>query len=328
MYFGNFGNDMNIVVIGKTDNTLYRHEVWYAKQLSTMGHTVYFADIRTCSDRLIDEMLAPTLPTQKIDLVLIFGGSNLEAFPIEKLRKENILVYLWHHDWHPEGTPVWLLDICARCDRVLWTIGEDSDMLDVHGQLPVWVPTVPHADIFHPTDYPLSKKKERVLFMGTPHTDRVAKIRGLLDKGIKIDIYGGHNITFPWPTDLQDMVKPLQVGAAANELLNQYAIVLNLGCTQHVQYAFSDRFLMTAAAGAFGVNEYFKGIEDIMNDGVHCAIWRNIDECVNAIIYYLDFPNERQKVAQHGYENFLKFFTIDTSCQRILELVNENQPPK
>jgi hypothetical protein len=62
----------------------------------------------------------------------------------------------------------------------------------------------------------------------------------------------------------------------------------------------SDRLLRAMGCGAFVVSNHYPGIELEFTPGVHLATWRDLDELIRRIDYYLEHDDERQSIARAG----------------------------
>lgn len=75
-------------------------------------------------------------------------------------------------------------------------------------------------------------------------------------------------------------------------------------------------------AGGFLLTDYVPYMEELFEDGKHCAIYRSLDEAVDKAKYYLSHDSEREKIAQAGFEEVMSKHTIDHRVNRILEVSN------
>lgn len=78
-------------------------------------------------------------------------------------------------------------------------------------------------------------------------------------------------------------------------------------------------------AGGFLLTDYVPYMEELFEDGKHCAIYRSHDEAVDKAKYYLSHDEERERIAQAGHELVLNNHTIDKRVDRILEVAKELQ---
>jgi hypothetical protein len=74
------------------------------------------------------------------------------------------------------------------------------------------------------------------------------------------------------------------------------------------------------ATGSFLLTSYLPDFEDLgLIDGEHLVLYRNLDEMVDKVRYYLAHDDEREKIAQAGYEQVIAKHTIQHRVSAILE---------
>lgn len=71
--------------------------------------------------------------------------------------------------------------------------------------------------------------------------------------------------------------------------------------------------------GSFLLTNWIPSIEEVFEDGKHLVLYRSLDEMVDKAKYYLEHNEEREKIAQAGYEEVLKNHTIQKRVSIILE---------
>lgn len=84
------------------------------------------------------------------------------------------------------------------------------------------------------------------------------------------------------------------------------------------------------ATGSFLLTDWVPYIDELFEDGKHLVLYRDLDEAVDKAKYYLRHEEERQKIAQAGYEHVMANHTIQHRVNVILDeymksrvLVNE-----
>ena len=55
-------------------------------------------------------------------------------------------------------------------------------------------------------------------------------------------------------------------------------------------------------SGGFLLTQWYQGIDDLMNVGAEMDCYNSIEECLEKVKYYLEHTEEREKIAQAGYE--------------------------
>lgn len=95
---------------------------------------------------------------------------------------------------------------------------------------------------------------------------------------------------------------------------------INLGHSgwPNVKYSWSARDYRVMAAGGFLLTNRIRGHSDFFKDGKHMAMYRSTEECLDKIAYYLQNPEERERIAQKGRERVLNHFTFKHSVETML----------
>jgi glycosyltransferase involved in cell wall biosynthesis len=92
-------------------------------------------------------------------------------------------------------------------------------------------------------------------------------------------------------------------------------VVFNIAMKEDVNM----RCFEALASGSFLLTDYVPSIDEIFEDGKHLVLYRTLDEAVDKAKYYLAHDDEREKIAQAGYEEVIKKHTIQHRVSRILE---------
>lgn len=79
------------------------------------------------------------------------------------------------------------------------------------------------------------------------------------------------------------------------------------------------RVFETMATGSFLLTNWIPTIEEFFEDGKHLALYKTHDEMIDKARYYLEHDEEREKIAQAGYEEVMAKHTIDHRVNRILD---------
>lgn len=93
-------------------------------------------------------------------------------------------------------------------------------------------------------------------------------------------------------------------------------VVFNTAMTTDINM----RVFETMGTGSFLLTSWIPTIEELFEDGKHLVLYRSLDEMVDKAKYYLAHDEEREKIAQAGYEEVLKKHTIQ---HRVNVILNE-----
>jgi len=82
------------------------------------------------------------------------------------------------------------------------------------------------------------------------------------------------------------------------------------------------RMFEIMATGSFLLTEWLPTIEEYFKDGVHCVMYKTLDEAVEKAKYYLKHEDEREKVAKAGMEEVFAKHTIKHRVETMLKTAN------
>lgn len=99
----------------------------------------------------------------------------------------------------------------------------------------------------------------------------------------------------------------------------QSKIVLNVS----IQDDLNMRVFEALGAGSFLLTNDLPTLQDVFQDGVHLVTYKNLDDAVEKARYYLTHDEERQKIAQAGYQEVMSKHTYK---HRILSMLNHVAP--
>ncbi len=98
------------------------------------------------------------------------------------------------------------------------------------------------------------------------------------------------------------------------------AIVLGIG-VPGVPLYFSNRVWLTLGWGGFLLQEYVEGLEHFFENHRHLVWYRDVEEAVDLIAWYLAHPGPRERIALQGYQQVQRFHTYDQRIQVLLQSV-------
>lgn len=91
-------------------------------------------------------------------------------------------------------------------------------------------------------------------------------------------------------------------------------IVFNIAMTDDINM----RVFETMGTGSFLLTNWIPTIEEVFQDGKHLVLYRSMDEMADKAKYYLAHDDEREKIAQAGYEEVMKNHKIQNRVDVIL----------
>jgi len=149
------------------------------------------------------------------------------------------------------------------------------------------------------------------------------------------------NLNFPLAADRKEMVdflyknypkdfkaygmgwhtKIINTPEDQRELYNGCKIAISHNQFDYECYT-SDRLFRIMACGTFCITKHFEGIETMFNVGEHLVTYRTLDELKYKIDYYLQLPDERQKIADAGYLHVRENHTWFKRIEKLKEIVD------
>jgi len=95
-------------------------------------------------------------------------------------------------------------------------------------------------------------------------------------------------------------------------------IVLGNDLRQDVDLYFSNRTWLSLGCGAFLLTRYVPGLEEVLQDGVHCAFFRSEEEAVEVARRYLADDAARERVAAAGHDYAHREYSYARMLERML----------
>lgn len=83
-------------------------------------------------------------------------------------------------------------------------------------------------------------------------------------------------------------------------------------------YYTSDRIWMMILGGGFYLGRRSAGLDDLLQDGAHCAWYRDADDCAARVRYYLTHDAERDRIRKAGEDQVRANHTFDQRIRFLL----------
>ena len=108
-----------------------------------------------------------------------------------------------------------------------------------------------------------------------------------------------------------------------NQMANKYnksKIILNF---TRGNIGFSDRVFLAMGCRSLLISEYCKDLEKLFQKEIHLDWFKNTDELLNRINFYLENEVVREKVAFEGYKFVSENYTWEKITEKILKIVKK-----
>jgi spore maturation protein CgeB len=103
-------------------------------------------------------------------------------------------------------------------------------------------------------------------------------------------------------------------------------IVLGVNEINDDAYYFSNRTFLTLACGGFHLTHYVPSLEKVFGNGEHLAWFRDEDDAMEKIAYWLQRDDERARVAAGGHAEVMEHHRYYHRVSRILHWLQSGLP--
>jgi len=116
-----------------------------------------------------------------------------------------------------------------------------------------------------------------------------------------------------------DPKDPFPNQSRESKIYSEAAIAISMSHYTVERYT-SDRLFRCMGSHCFTLAHHYPGIEEDFEIGVHLDTFNTLPEMEEKIRYWLEHPEEREKIAKAGYEHVHENFDYRSMVGRILEL--------
>jgi len=116
-------------------------------------------------------------------------------------------------------------------------------------------------------------------------------------------------------------------GMAMYRLLRQSRIAFNADIDGFDNETGNMRLVEATAAGSFVLTEYHDNISQYFEPGVEIETFRDEEELIEKICYYLDHPEKRETIARKGQERCLRDYSMTKRSQELDEIIKRIMQP-
>jgi hypothetical protein len=231
---------------------------------------------------------------------------EIQEATFQEIRKEGTIVVGWFYDdeWRFDDYSKWwvpYLDYVLTCDR------ESVKKYEELGGRAFFSLVYSDPDSFKRLEMP---KKYDVSFVGANYSNRTVLVNALKERGIMVNVFGegweaGH-------VSFDEMVNICNASKINLSFMQSY------NTTTRPQ--MKSRIFDICMCGGFLLCEYIPGIEEFYEIDKEIVCFRDIEEAADKIKYYLSHENEREMIAQAGWERAHRDYTM---AKRLAEVFQE-----
>ena len=164
---------------------------------------------------------------------------------------------------------------------------------------------------------PVAEFKTDILFIGAVEEGGIRnKRQSIIDK-IKTQF----DITF-YPND--DITRPICF-SRLHEIIPSAKIVIGESWRNDVDLCTSNIIFLTLGNGGFYLCEYFRNLGQIFKIGKHLDVFYGVNDVCEKISYYLNNPQQREKIRQSGFEYAQERHTYIDRVKNIINIIEGNE---
>jgi spore maturation protein CgeB len=192
------------------------------------------------------------------------------------------------------------LALTAAPEIVLWYAVEGIPAL-------FW-PEASNPDFFHPMNI---QKKHDVCFVGANYGIRTKIVSTLKKKGIQVTCFGEG-----WPNG-RISTKTIP------ELFASSRIILGVGTIGYCEdfYSLKMRDFDAPMSGSLYITHNNPDLARVYEVGKEIVTYKTIDECVEKVNFYLNQPEQANRIAEAGYKRAMKDHTWKCRFEKLFQAV-------
>jgi len=310
------------------------HEV----ALRDVGQQVLLFDFRS-SPNPDGEVLAAA-DAFRPEIHIAWKGEVFKPETFRNISAQGVYNVLWHPD---ETVPDWLVPL-AKASDLLCT--QYWGMVDIYRRAGIehteWLlEGVTPAFFQYEEITPEERKKYacEVVLIGTidripEYRKRMYALNRLIREGFAVR-WWGRNVSFR-RNSLTDWLSPARRAWGGEQVWNATfgkacacaRIVLSLPRCPDIPGGLSNGAFWTTSLGAFYLSLYKESIEEFFVPGKEIGLFRDEDEMVEKVRYYLAHDRERRAIADAGRLRTLSSYTNQHAYQRLFRMIAERGGPR
>ncbi|MFZ0662034.1 MAG: glycosyltransferase [Acidobacteriaceae bacterium] len=164
---------------------------------------------------------------------------------------------------------------------------------------------------------PASECRYKVSFIGTRYGERAAILDRLRESGIPVECFG-----YGWP---RGAIESAQIPAIMRDSVISLNFSAGFMSSGGHDRQIKARTFEVPGAGGFLLTDAAPGLEKIYAIGSEIDVFSGIDQLKDKIRYYLEHPEERDRIALAGFERTRNCHTYEKRLKEIFELALERR---
>ena len=163
-----------------------------------------------------------------------------------------------------------------------------------------------------------------------PEIHKNENIEKIYDVGFVGSYGGGGSLREEALLCVKDRFKNSFIGNAPHEEMGRIYSGSKIGINYSLNNDINMRIFEILSSGAMLLTSAVEGngFDELFKDGEHLVTYKNKEELVEKINYYLLHDNEREAIAKRGYELVISKHTYKTRLENMFSIIRENSQDK
>lgn len=278
----------------------------------------------------INKKLISLASQHKAELCIITGGHRILPETISRLKAKGVVTALWTIDPPREFKSI--IAAAPHYDFVFTGGSEAYDILKDGGVSNLhWLPFACDPDFHRPQTLSESEAKLYgcdIAFLGTVNPGLYPRRFQLLEaiSDWNLGVWGPGSEKIPSASPLNQKIRGDNTTPAVwTKIYSQAKIVLCIHYNDPTGaipcHQASPRVYETLACGAFLLVDAQKDVLELFKNGEDLVVFHDATELRGLISYYLQRPEERQRIAKTGREKALAEHTYQHRISKLFEIV-------
>ena len=280
------------------------------KEASTFYHEI------STGDRDLQGKILSAIDRYEFDIAFFQVQNEGIVHPktFQDIKNKGIFTVNWSGDCRT-GTPSWYFK--TNANLTLFTNERDVNNLHVSGLKSDFLQIGIDPIVFNIHDQ--QREHHNVIYMGNHYGSQfpLGRERNML---VDMLVNGGHSVYGNGYRGVKGSLNGNQLEESI--VYNNSDIAINHSHYNEDRYT-SDRMFRILASGCFCLSHHYPGIEKDFEVGKHLATYRTFREMNEKIDFYLNNPEERKRIAKHGYTYCHKTFSYKNMVDNLIKLVEK-----
>ncbi|MFH1904707.1 MAG: glycosyltransferase [bacterium] len=276
----------------------------------------------------LNKRLVKTVCESMPDLLLVTGGHRIFTDTVEKIKNKGIKTALWTID--PPHNFQSIIKSAPYYDHIFCGGSEAMELLNKAGiKKTHWLPFACDSQLHKPVKLTHEEKQKYgsdIAFIGSYYPNRGEILSRLTDFNLAIWGPGWDRLSSNHPLRKHincGQIKPddwLKIYCAS-----KIAVIIHYQDGKVPCYQASPKVYETLACKCFALVDNQKDVKTLFKDGKHLVIFKDTDDLKDKIKYYLEHPEEREKIAEEGHKEVIKKHTYVHRIKNLVDIIGERE---